>query len=447
MGVLPAHPTDLAGVLMLAAAIIFALTSLRLVVLVVIPLSLLVPPTVTTIGSTLPDLTPTRVLVLASFGVLLGRRQLRLPPRKVTVPALAYMAAVGVALTSHPTVHAGGQALAVTLGAWAPALLVLGVIRRRRDLWLLIGALSVAATVAAALALAEMATGHYVLGEAPGLVFRVLERSGTIRAQATFPHPIILGTFLALVVPLAVALALRRPKWSRAGGLVVLVIVIAGLSSTLSRGPWLGAVAALTALLALSGLRRKWIYLAAGLVAFGVAAAAPVDTPLRDAATGVVMQSDWQDRYIVDFRLQQARALASYARANPLATHLDAAARPSLPGVVEGRQVENGAQLDSIYGNELIQTGVLGLLALLATVVMAMAVVLSSTRRGRGELRLLGSALFAACTAALVVGLFSNVIGFEQVGVAFWLVLGAGLCLGSIAGEDTENVGSPDVGR
>jgi hypothetical protein len=445
-GVLPAHPTDVAALLMLAAAVLFALTTLRLVVLVAIPLSLLVPPSITTVGSPLPDMTPTRALVLASFCVLLARRQLRFPPRRVTVPAIAYVAAVGVAVVLQPSVHAGGQALAVTLGAWAPALLVLGVTRRPRDLWLLCGVLSGAATVAAGLALVEVATGQYLLGEEPGLIFRVLERSGTLRTQATFPHPILLGTFVALALPLVVALAVRRGGWSRVGWLVAFLLVVAGLSSTLSRGPWLAAAAALTVFLVLSGLRRRWIYLAAALAALGLAAALPVATPVRDAAAGVVTRSDWQDRYIVDFRLQQADALARYAVANPFSAQLDAASRPHLPGVVEGREIDNAAQLDSIYGNELMQTGVFGLLAYLATVVIAIAVVFRSSRRAWGELRVLGSALFAACTVALVVGLFSNVLGFAQVGAAFWLAIGAGICLGSLTQGGAEGAEVTDAG-
>ena len=445
-GVLPAHPTDVAALLMLVAAALFALTRLRLVVLVAIPLSLLVPASITTVGSSLPDMTPTRALVLASFCVLLARRQLRFPPRRVTVPALVYVAAVGAAVLVQPSVHAGGQALAVTLGAWAPALLVLGVARRPRDLWLLSGVLSGVAAVAAGLALVEMATGHYLLGEEPGLIFRVLERSGTLRTQATFPHPILLGTFAALALPLVVALAVRRGGWSRTGWLVAFLLVVAGLSSTLSRGPWLAAAVGLTVFLVLSGLRRRWIYLAAALSALGLAAAMPVATPVRDAAAGAVTRSDWQDRYIVDFRLQQAGALARYAVANPFSAHLDAASRPRLPGVVEGREIDNSAQLDSIYGNELIQTGIFGLLAYLATVAMAISLVFSSSRRARGELRVLGSALFAACTVALVVGLFSNVLGFAQVGTAFWLAIGAGICLGSLAQAGDERTEVANAG-
>jgi hypothetical protein len=445
-GVLPAHPTDVAALLMLVAAALFALTSLRLVVLVAIPLSLLVPASITTVGSSLPDMTPTRALVLASFCVLLARRQLRFPPRRVTVPAIVYVAAVGAAVLLQPSVHAGVQALSVTLGAWAPALLVLGVARRPRDLWLLSAVLSGVATVAAGLALFEMATGHYLLGEDPGLIFRVLERSGTLRTQATFPHPILLGTFVALALPLLVALAVRRGGWSRAGWLVAFLLGVAGLSSTLSRGPWLAAAAGLTVFLVLSGLRRRWIYLAAALSALGLAAALPVATPVRHAAVGAVTRSGWQDRYIVDFRLQQAGALARYAVANPFSAHLDAASRPRLPGVVEGREINNAAQLDSIYGNELIQTGIFGLLAYLATVAMAISVVFRSSRWARGELRVLGSALFAACIVALVVGLFSNVLGFAQVGTAFWLAIGAGICLGSLAQGGDERSEVADAG-
>lgn len=428
-GVIPGHLTDLAALLMLLLAGAVACLNLRLVVLLAIPLSLLVPPSITTLRSVLPDITPTGALVLSSLCVLIMRGGLRAPTKRVIVPAVCYVAAVGVAFATEPSIHAAGQGLAVTLGAWAPALLVLGVARRPTDLWVLLGALSTVAGAAAVLAILEAVTGQYLLDDVPGLVFRVLERAGTIRTQATFPHPIILGTFLALAAPLAIALLARRPGWWRVSGFLAFSVIIGGLATTLSRGPWLAAIVALTTFVVVSDLRRRWIYLVAGLTAFALATALPVATPLRDATSGVVQRSDWNDRYIVDFRLQQARELAAYATEHPLSGSLDAGSRPSLVGVVEGREVEHSATLDSIYGHELIQTAVLGLVAFLALILVVLGETFRGARRAHGEVRILGSALAAAEVVALVAGLFSNVLGFAQVGTAFWLVAGAGMCL------------------
>ncbi len=234
-GVIPGHLTDLAALLMLLLAGALACLNLRLVVLLAIPLSLLVPPSITTLRSVLPDITPTGALVLASLCVLIMRGGFRAPTKRVLVPAVCYVAAVGVAFATEPSIHAAGQGLAVTLGAWAPALLVLGVARRPADLWVLLGALSTVAGAAAVLAIVEAVTGQYLLDDVPGLVFRVLERAGTIRTQATFPHPIILGTFLALAAPLAIALLARRPGWWRASGFLAFSVIIGGLATTLSR--------------------------------------------------------------------------------------------------------------------------------------------------------------------------------------------------------------------
>ncbi len=98
-------------------------------------------------------------------------------------------------------------------------------------------------------------------------------------------------------------------------------------------------------------------------------------------------------------------------------------------GVVEGREVEHSATLDSIYGHELIQTAVLGLVAFLALILVVLGETFRGARRAHGEVRILGSALAAAEVVVLVAGLFSNVLGFAQVGTAFWLVAGAGMCL------------------
>jgi hypothetical protein len=445
-GIRPGHLSDLAALLMLIFAGVLAHSRLRFAVLVAIPLSLLFPPSITSLGSALPDITPTRALVITSLGVVLARRQLRLPSLVVLVPAAAYGIAVAIAFVAQPSIHAGGQGLAITLGAWAPALLILGVARRPSDVWLLIGALSAVAIAAAGTAITEAVSGEYVLEEVPGLVFRVLERSGTIRTQATFPHPIILGTFLALVAPLLVGLAVWRPRWSRIGALVGLGVIVVGLASTLSRGPWLATIVASTTFVVLCGLRRRWAYLAAGFAVLALAAALPVATTVRDAATGVVDRSDWQDRYIVDFRLQQARELTSYAKRNPWAGHLDSASRPSLEGVVEGREIDHGAQLDSVYGGQLVQTGALGLVAFLAMVVAIIGDVVRGTLRATRDVRILGSALVASLLGALTVGLFSNVLGFAQVGTAFWLIAGAGLCLRGLSDGSPVSPSHVDVG-
>ena len=77
---------------------------------------------------------------------------------------------------------------------------------------------------------------------------------------------------------------------------------------------------------------------------------------------------------------------------------------------------------------------------------MAISVVFRSSRWALGELRVLGSALFAARTVALVVRVFSNVLGFAQVGTAFWLAIGAGICVGSLAQGGDERTEVADAG-
>jgi O-antigen ligase len=103
---------------------------------------------------------------------------------------------------------------------------------------LLAGSFTGAACLAAALALAQVATGH-------GLVIA----EGSHRAGGPYPSPNHLGMILGRSLPVALALALggpRRPLW-----LGAMLLLAGGLAASLSRGAWLGAAAGALAVLAL----------------------------------------------------------------------------------------------------------------------------------------------------------------------------------------------------
>lgn len=135
---------------------------------------------------------------------------------------------------------------------------------------LLSAAFATAACLAAAVALAQVATGQ-------GLVLA----EGTVRASGPYPSPNHLGIVLDRALPVAVALAMagpRRPLWLGAAVLIAL-----GLVASLSRGAWLGAAAGVLAVLALQrgapgpgagrnrGISVAFTLAAVGLIAAGAA--------------------------------------------------------------------------------------------------------------------------------------------------------------------------------
>jgi hypothetical protein len=423
----PSHLTDVGALFILLAAGFLAFTYLRAAVLVVLPLSLAIPPSLASFDSYLPDMTLTRALVFCCMAAAIARGMLRAPRPVLLALGAAYAAVVLIALVGDPSVVSVRLALSLTIGAFAPALLVLAVARERRDLWMLAGSLAATSVAVAAVAVAEWHFQRHWIPLYPGVIFDALERGDHLRARATFPHPIALGTFLAMAMPLALGMVLATRGLRRvavgAGG----ILMVAGLAVTLSRAPWLGALVGLMAFAVLSGAWRRWKPIAAAIVVSAVLVASPLGMPVREAAAGLVRPQTTQERFVVQVRVDLARQIGGDGIRRLVSSSLDPADRPAFPAVIQGRQVDLGQSIDNTYVRELAQTGLLGLLIMVALLIGVNVETIRGALRERGSLRYLGSGLAAAQLVVLLVGLTVGTISFSQVGTAFWLVAGAGI--------------------
>ena len=425
----PAHLTDVAALLMLLAAGLLAFTFLRAAVLVALPLSLALPPSLASFDSHLPDMTPARALVVCCMVAVIARGKLRAPPRLLLALGAAYAAVVLIALAADPSVVTVRIALSLTIGAFAPALLVLAVVRARRDLWVLAGSLAATAVAVAALAVAEWHFGRHWIPLYPGVIFDALERGDHLRARATFPHPIVLGTFVAMTMPLALSLFLATRGIRRVAVGAAGVVLVAGLAVALSRAPWLGALVGLALFAGLSGVWRRWRPIAAVAGVLAVLVASPLGTPVRDAAVGLVRPETSQERFVVQVRVDLARRIGGDGIRRPVSSSLDPADRPAFPAVIQGRQVDLGRAIDNTYVREVAQTGLLGLLALVALLVAVLVETIRGALWQQGSTRYLASGLAAAQLVVLLVALTVGTISFSQLGAAFWLVAGAGIAM------------------
>ena len=425
----PAHPTDVAALLMLLAAGLLAFTYLRAAVLVFLPLSLAIPPSFASFESHLPDMTPTRALVIGCLGATIARRKLQAPPRLLIALAAAYSLVVLLALVGDPSIVSIRLALSLTIGAFAPALLVLAVARERRDLWILAGSLAATAAAAAAVALAEWYFDRHWISLYPGVIFDALERGDHLRARATFPHPIALGTFLALAMPLVLSVLLTTRGIRRIAVGAVGVILLAGLAVTLSRAPWLGAGIGLATFAGLSGIWRRWRIILAVAAVLAAVTASPLGLPMRDAAVGLVRPQTEQERFVVQVRVDLAKRIGGEGLRTLVSSSLDPADQPAFPAVIEGREVDLSRSIDNTYVRVLAQTGLLGLLALVALLLAVTIETIRGALRQQDGLRHLTAGLAAAQLVVLVVGLTVGTISFSQVGTAFWLIAGAGVAV------------------
>jgi hypothetical protein len=112
-----------------------------------------------------------------------------------------------------------------------------------------------------------------------------------------------------------------------------------------------------------------------------------------------------------------------------VSSSLDPADRPAFPAVIQGRQVDLGRAIDNTYVREVAQTGLLGLLALVALLVAVLVETIRGALWQQGSTRYLASGLAAAQLVVLLVALTVGTISFSQLGAAFWLVAGAGIAM------------------
>ncbi len=147
------------------------------------------------------------------------------------------------------------------LSKWAELLVIYLVtattVRSRRALAALVGALLLAALAEVGIGLLQAALRigppHFLAGGA------------LMRAHGTFGQPNPYGGYLALSLPIALALALAAPHHrARLLGWGLSLALAAGIAASLSRGAWLGTLAALGAVWLLESRRNR-------LRAFGLA--------------------------------------------------------------------------------------------------------------------------------------------------------------------------------
>lgn len=109
------------------------------------------------------------------------------------------------------------------------------LIRDEEDINRAIQALAMVAFVCACFMTLEQLTGRNLVNDLMGMPSAVGMRDGRIRSQASFAHPLLAGSFGAVLIPLFIGL-LRKPDgnrlWAKIGIVSGFVMAIASMSST-----------------------------------------------------------------------------------------------------------------------------------------------------------------------------------------------------------------------
>jgi hypothetical protein len=433
-----APPTRVVALVAGGFAALYCLTNASRTVIVLIPVALLVPAFLAVHLRSLPDQTPVRALVCLGCLALvasLGQSAKRLVlPRAVRAIAIVYCVFLALAFVWHPSTATLRGSIALGVGAFVPALLVLWSVTSARRAWALAAVLVCVLDVAALLGIFEEVRGVHLFGAHAGTFFHADGRSGWLRAQGIFPHPIVLGTALALTLPFAFACLLSSDGRLRWLGRVSIPVHAAGLVVTVSRGPWIGAIVGVVVVAFL--LRRRFVRQALALLAVVIALLlTPASATVGAALSSLWHPTDRREAYVVDYRKELLRQTVAEVRKHPFAAHLALNDQLLLEGTVGGNAVNLATSTDNTYAYYLLRLGVPGAALL---VLLLIAIPLASWRRlpsADSNLRPIAAAAIAAEVVLLVVGATVATLSWEQLGVAYWMITGLGLAACRLDGE------------
>ena len=252
-------------------------------------------------------ITATKVLVpmaLAAWLVLrLTRGRFQFARSWLTLPYIAFVAALGAS-----SLNALNQMVALTETArWLQALgiflMTLDVIRSRRDLFGLVGALLLGGAFQAGVGLAQTTIGagptSFLLGPGASRAFGTFGMPNSYAGylEMSFPLALALGIWLAgrfvLRLPPLAAPRARQLWWLAVPGSAALLL--AGILASYSRGAWLGTLAGMAVMVAVAGRRSLAIRLVGtlfvgSLSALGGDALLPADITSRLGSVAASLQ-------------------------------------------------------------------------------------------------------------------------------------------------------------
>jgi len=330
------------------------------------------------------------------------------------------------------------------------------VIRRRRQIDVLLGVLVSGGALVAAAGIVERRIGYNVFDHLAGILpfldfagEKILGRGGRLRVFASAQHPIALGGLFAILIPIGFALGFRRGRaWWVPTGLLAL-----GVMATASRTPIVMLAASAGALLWLKPKDTKRLipFLVPAIVVVHVALPGALGS-FRNAffpAGGLVAEQSAIP--------ENADPLLAGGRIRLLSPSLELWAERPLFGQGYGTRVtgfdeenRNAPILDNQWLGSLLEIGLLGVAAWVWLLVRAVRRLGRAARDGPEDDAWLYVG-FAAAIVGFAVGMFTyDTFTFIQVTFIFWIILGLGAAaLGLRAGDELRDSteGFPDPTR
>ncbi len=242
-------------------------------------------------------------------------------------------------------------------------------------------------------------------------------RMDMARITGTTLHPIELGVLLAAALPLSLhALRWSRSLFGQAVSLLTLCMSLLAIPLTLSRAAVLGVVVALVALMPWLAWKHRLAILGSLLAVFLVVAAV---VPNTVSVMAEIITDPSADQGSIASRQSDYEAVEEYFAERPLTGRGYGSFAPT-----------EYFWLDNQYLRTLVESGVLGLTALLSMYLGALAFASSSAGRFHdSRSRSLSRSLFASLAVCVVAAGTFDGLSFPSFAVISFLLVG---CIGAV---------------
>lgn len=243
-----------------------------------------------------------------------------------------------------------------------------------------------------------------------------LSRDGSLRALASTGHSLVLGYLMVIAIALYPFVRRSLPP---AGQRLLLVALVVGILAPVSRGPWVGACAALAVLL-LTGphkLRRIGRATALGVLVVGVL----MMTPLSERIIALLPFVGEVDDFNVTYRQRLFNASLAVIAYNPWLGSMDFLSAPEMQEMIQGEGIID--VVNSYLGVALAYGGV-GLALFCGVFAAGIGRVLFGLARlpAGHEAHDLGRGLLAALVGVLVT--IATVSSINNIPIVYWLLAG-----------------------
>lgn len=234
-------------------------------------------------------------------------------------------------------------------------------------------------------------------------------RSGFVRASGTASHPLEYAVILCVALPIAIVMAFGNPKASLLRRWIPVLVLAAAAAISVSRSTLIGAAVAVIAILPTVSARARLLLISgAALLLIGVGIVIP-----GMFGTIVSLFSGLSSNPSILSRTTGISLIVGFVSHSPVLGRSYSTFLPSY------------YIFDDAYLLMSTELGIVGLLAFLALIVVALVVALRSKRllRSRHD-RQLAQALVASLIATSVLFAFFDGLSFPQAAGIFFLIIG-----------------------